>query len=99
MNKTEEEYANLLELRKRAGEIVWYAFEPVTIHLAKRTSYRPDFMVMLATGELQAHEVKGYWLDDARAKIKVAAEKMPLRFVAVKKRSKKAGGGFEEEWF
>jgi hypothetical protein len=28
---------------------------------------------MLADGQLQAHEVKGHWEDDARVKIKVAA--------------------------
>ena len=45
------------------------------------------------------HEVKGYWQDDAKVKIKVAAEMYPLRFVAVRKRAKKDGGGFSIEEF
>ena len=86
MNKTETRYANLLEAQKIAGKILWYGFEPMTLRLAKSTTYKPDFMVMTFDGHLEFHEVKGYWLDDARIKIKVAAEKFPMfRFVAVKK--------------
>jgi hypothetical protein len=40
--------------------------------LAKDTFYTSDFMVMLADGRLEAHEVKGFWQEDARAKIKIA---------------------------
>lgn len=47
--------------------------------------YTPDFFVMLASGALEAHEVKGFWQDDARVKIKCAADIYPLRFFAVKK--------------
>ena len=59
----------------------------------------PDFMVMLADGQLQAHEVKGYWTDDARVKIKVAAALFPIEFIAIKKKAKKDGGGWEKEMF
>ena len=74
MNKTESEYCQLLELRKRAGEIDWYRFEGIKLRLADNTFYTPDFAVMLSTGEMEMHEVKGFWTDDARVKIKVAAE-------------------------
>lgn len=40
-------------------------------------------LVMLADGRLQAQEVKGFWREDARAKIKIAAALFPLKFVAV----------------
>lgn len=99
MNKTESEYCQLLELRKRAGEIAWYRFEGVKLRLADNTFYTPDFAVMLSTGEMEMHEVKGFWTDDARVKIKVAAEQYPFRFIAVKPKAKKAGGGWEVEEF
>lgn len=99
MNKTESEYCQLLELRKRAGEVVWYRFEGVKLRLADNTFYTPDFAVMLSTGEMEMHEVKGFWTDDARVKIKVAAERYPFRFIAVKPKAKKAGGGWEVEEF
>lgn len=51
MNKTESAYCQHLELRKRAGEIVWYRFEGIKLRLADNTFYTPDFAVMLATGE------------------------------------------------
>lgn len=99
MNKTEAEYAQILELRKATGEVAWYAFEGVKLRLADKTFYTPDFAVMLSTGLLEMHEVKGHWMDDARVKIKVAAEQFPFRFLAVKKRAKRDGGGFAEEVF
>lgn len=61
--------------------------------------YTPDFAVMLADGVIEMHEVKGYWTEDARAKIKVAANKFPFRFVAVYKQAKKDGGGWRIEEF
>lgn len=98
-NSTEAEYAALLELRRQSGEIAWYAFEGVTFKLAADTRYTPDFAVMLADGRMEMHEVKGFWRDDAKIKIKVAAEMFPFRFVALKKRSKKSGGGWDVEEF
>lgn len=85
MNKTESAYAQLLETRKRLGEVAWYRFEGVKLRLADSTFYTPDFAVMLADGGLECHEVKGHWTDDARVKIKVAAEMYPLRFIAVRR--------------
>lgn len=99
MNKTEAAYAALLESMKHAGQIVWYSFEGMTFKLADNTRYTPDFAVMRADGLMEIHEVKGFWRDDGRVKIKVAAEMFPFRFIAVKKQSKKAGGGWEREVF
>jgi hypothetical protein len=99
MNKTEAEYSAFLNLRRMAGEVAWFKFEAVTLRLAKATTYKPDFLVMLADGSLECHEVKGFWQDDARVKIKVAAELYPFRFRAFKPRPKKSGGGWEEEAF
>lgn len=99
MNPTEAEYAKALERRKVAGEIAWYEFERITFKLADNTRYTPDFAVMLASGEIEIHEVKGFWRDDARVKIKVAADRFPFRFLAVSERSKKSGGGWDVEEF
>lgn len=94
MNRTEARYAQTLELRKVAGEIIDYQFEGVKLRLGKATWYTPDFMVILCDGTMEMHEVKGHWKDDARVKIKVAAERFPFRFVAVT--AKKGGWRVEE---
>lgn len=84
MNKTERKYADHLESLKMAGEIQHYAFDSMKFRLADKTFYSPDFIVLKANGELEAHEVKGHWEDDARVKIKVAASIHPIPFIAVK---------------
>lgn len=99
LNKTEEEYAATLQKRQWAGEVAWYRFEGVKLRLADNTFYTPDFAVMLSNGQMEMHEVKGFWTDDARVKIKVAADQYPFEFVAVRKQPKKDGGGWEEERF
>jgi len=48
---------------------------------------------MLGDSMLEAHEVKGYWQNDARAKIKIAADLYPLRFVAIRAKPNNDGGG------
>jgi len=102
MNKAEQRYAQHLELRRHTESEVFridaYWFEPVGLRLAKKTFYHPDFMVVLASGLVEFHEVKGHWEDDARVKIKVAANTYPhFRFLAVTARSKKDGGGWVVE--
>lgn len=98
-NKTEAAYEQLLASRKLAGEVAWWKFEGLKFRLADNTFYTPDFAVMLTDGQLEAHEVKGFWEDDARAKIKIAAAMFPLRFVAARPRKKSDGGGFVFEEF
>lgn len=99
MNKTEAAYAAHLEQRRMAGEVAWYRFEGLKFRLADSTFYTPDFAVMLSDGAMEAHEVKGFWQDDARAKIKIAADLYPFRFVAIKAKAKKDGGGWVVEEF
>lgn len=95
MNKTESAYADHLTARQIAGEVAWWKFEAVKLRLADATFYSPDFAVMHASGILEMHEVKGFWQDDARVKIKVAASLYPFQFIAIKR----AGKGWEEERF
>jgi hypothetical protein len=93
-NRTEAAYEAHLEVRKQAGEVAWFRFEGLKLRLADSTFYTPDFAVMLTSGALECHEVKGFWTDDARVKVKVAAEMYPFGFVVVKARAKRDGGGF-----
>jgi len=99
MNKTERSYACRLDQMKHAGKILWFGFEAIKLRLADNTFYTPDFAVMADDGVIELHEVKGFWTDDARVKIKVAADKFPFRFMAMKPRTLKAGGGWEVEEF
>jgi hypothetical protein len=99
MNRTEEAYARHLQQRQQAGEVAWFKFEGVKLRLAANTFYSPDFVVMLSNNEIELHEVKGFWQDDARAKIKIAADMFPFRIVAVKVLAKKYGGGWAVEEF
>ena len=100
MNKTEAAYAAHLDLLLAAGEILGWKFESVKLRLADLTWYTPDFLVQLPSREMEFHEVKGFWRDDARVKIKVAAETFPaFHFLAVQRRAKKAGGGWDVERF
>lgn len=99
MNKLEARYAADLEARKLAGEIRLYQFEALKLRLAKNTFLTPDFFVIADDGTVEIHECKGFWEDDARVKIKVAAETFPFRFLAIKARPKKDGGGWQFEEF
>lgn len=84
MNGTEAKYAQFLQEQKIAGEITLFKFESIKLRLADKTYYTPDFMVLDREGIITFHEVKGFWQDDARVKIKVAAEQFPeFGFVAV----------------
>lgn len=100
MNKLEAQYASeVLDRLKSAGEILEYWFERFTFKIADDCRYTPDFVVQTASGEMECHETKGYWEDDAKVKIKVAADLFPFRFVAIRRLPKKDGGGWQEQEF
>ncbi len=84
----------LTPLHHTKGIAGWWHPAP-KLFLAEKTFYTPDFLVW-RSGWLECHEVKGYWREDARVKIKVAAEHYPcLRFLAVEH----AGGRWRTEMF
>lgn len=97
MNGFERAYSEDLEKRKLVGEILFWRYEAIKIRLADNTFYTPDFMIMLPDGELEFHEVKGFWQDAGRVKIKVVADQYPFRFIAVTRQPKKLGGGWVVE--
>jgi len=94
MNRLEAEYAAMLDADWKAGRIVRFYFERVTLKLADDTRYTPDFMVVLPDGVIRLDEVKGFLEDDAWVKFKVAADLFPFTFRLAKKRPKKSGGGW-----
>jgi hypothetical protein len=95
MNRLEAQYATYLEGLKHGGDVVWYEFDAVKLRLAASTFYTPDFIVVTKALEVEVREVKGHWEDDARVKIKVAADKYPFRFVGITRK----GGEWIEEKF
>lgn len=80
MNGLERRYADHLNLRLAAGELDRWDYEPVTLKLAPRTTYTPDFRVILPDGTEEYHETKGFMRDDAHVKLKVAAAQHPYTF-------------------
>lgn len=97
MNKLEAAYAGILDAEKRLGIITWFGFEAVKLRLANSTHFTPDFAVVLPDGRMEFREVKGFWRDDARVKIKLAAELLPFRFCAVTR--ERGTGRWEMEVF
>jgi hypothetical protein len=91
MNRNEQAYNGYLAVRQATGEVVRFWYEPFKLRLADSTTYTPDFLVMMADGSLECHEVKGfkrkpsgkpgYWVEeDANCKTKIAAEMFPFIF-------------------
>jgi hypothetical protein len=101
MNGLEKKYAAYLDQRKSAGEILDWKFDEITVKLAEfKCRLTVDFWILMADRTIEAHDVKGHWEDDARVKIKVAADRhWWFTFVAVKAQAKKNGGGWDFERF
>jgi hypothetical protein len=102
MNLTESRFAEALQVRKLAGEILEWQFEAMTFKLAPDCRYTPDFMVLHEDGTIEYVDAKGGGPMDekSRVKIKTAAEKFwCFKWTIAKARTKKAGGGFELEAF
>lgn len=100
MNETEKRYARHLDELKLAGEVLWWRFEAMKFLLAPVTTLTPDFMVQLADGTIEYHDVKGakaIYEDDAKVKMKVAAASFPFTFRVVYPVKKADGGGWNIE--
>ena len=79
MNQTESRYAEYLTLQQRVGTILAWHWEPIKLKLGTnwKTTYTPDFFVITPDLLGEFHEVKGFMMDDAAVKIKVAAKQYP----------------------
>ena len=98
MNRWEQSYADHLALRQAAGEVRWFEFEAVRLLVTKpggrkRAFYKPDFFVVLASGECELHEVKGHWREAARLRVKLALDAYPWPVLICRK----VGGAWETE--
>ena len=80
--KAEQLWANRLQLLLLAGDILWWAREPVSLRLGHRCHYIPDFASVTPEGLFCFDEVKGtagWKLDDeSRTKWKSAGELYPF---------------------
>lgn len=83
MNKTEKHRAIQLEALKRDGQIREWWYEKITLKLADDTRYTPDMAIVENDGTLRFEEIKGFWREDSRVKIKVAASLFPCKFTAM----------------
>jgi hypothetical protein len=97
MNRLETAYWEYLCSLKARGEILDCMWQPLKLNLAPglACTYAPDFMVVRTDGVLEMHETKGFWRDDARVKLKVAAAKYPFVFVAVTRQRKNDPWAYE----
>ena len=75
----------MLQLRKLAGEILDWKFGCFKLRLADGAWYKTDFFVVLADGEIQCHETKGFMREAARVRLNVAADLYPFTFILVKR--------------
>jgi len=73
----EAEYAGTLELRYRAGEIVSYGYERITLVLPGLVRFTADFDAVLPDGTVEMHEVKGVLREVARDRLRSAVETYP----------------------
>jgi hypothetical protein len=94
MNQTESVYAEMLQARKLAGEVIDWQFEALKFRLADLCFYTPDFSVFLSDGTFEFVDAKGGGPMDDKSivKVKVAAERFPyFRFVIEKRLPRKLG--------
>lgn len=99
-NKTEEAYERHLEALKFAGKVLWFRFEGIKLRLADNTFLSVDFAVMAANGQMEMHDVKGgraVFQDDAKAKMKIAADNYPFVFKVAFPKDRKFSGWEVEE--
>lgn len=86
MNKLERAYSLHLADRRHAGEVWDYLFDAANFRLGERCFYKPDFLVFLADGSLEAHEAKGFMEEDALVKIRAFVDKFHVPLVLVRRR-------------
>lgn len=93
LNKTEAAFL----VKLRADKWAWVGVQAITLKLGDDCRYTPDFFT-ISEGHIVAWEVKGFWRDDARVKIKTAARAFPfIQFIAVTAKDRKFTGWNEEE--
>lgn len=81
-SKAERLYADRLEWRRQNFELVWWAYEPVTLVIVdangERCRYTPDFMALTPEATVWFYEVKGHLREAARLRFLTARERYPF---------------------
>ncbi len=77
-SKWEERFAQLLDIRQKAGEIKSWVYEGIHLRLPGDVMYRIDFVVQRWDGACEAVEIKGRMREPARIKLRQAVERYPL---------------------
>lgn len=101
-NRGERAYGLELSMQRNDGKVAWFAFQPVTLKLANDCRYTADYLVQYPDGSLELVDVKGrkgagYWCEeDAKIKIRVAADKFPMFKFVIAWPLKDGGWGREE---
>ncbi|TPW31824.1 DUF1064 domain-containing protein [Martelella alba] len=98
MNRTEARFASHLDALMTTGDLLWWRFEAIKLTLAKNTTITVDFATLPASGLLTMIDVKGskaIYTDDARAKMKIAADIFPFVFQVAYPKDKGAGWRIE----
>ena len=90
LNKLEQEYGKYLFALQKQGKVERFVYEGLILKIAASCTYKPDYYIIRSDGYIELHEVKGMWRDDARVKIKTAAQLYPeFIFRAVTKKNNK----------
>lgn len=82
-SKREARYAAELQLRKRAGEVVFW-LEQVPLHLPGKTKYVVDFVEFRADGSVRFVDVKGVETETFKLKKRQVEALYPLEIEVVK---------------
>lgn len=86
-NKLEQAFGLRLLSMLQREEIQWYAYEPIRLRLGEGSWYKPDFGALTKSDSFWLYEIKGFWREAARVRIKVAADRYPFfHFCAVTKK-------------
>ncbi len=100
-NLLEQAFSLHLQSMLQTGEIQWWKYQPLRLRIGRNKSgkaayYKPDHGALTAEGEFILYEVKGFWREAARVRIRVAAELFPFfRFIAATRQD----GAWEREEF
>lgn len=88
-NKWEETYAALLAMEQQAGIIKAWAYESMTLKLAKGKYHRIDFLIWELDGSIELAQIKGRFHKNIRASLtglKWAAQLNPWFKFTLKRR-------------
>ena len=95
-SRDEELFAGHLEQQRLSGHVFEWSYKAVKLRLGDGVWYTPDFRVINAEKTTIYYEIKGFLREAARVRLRTAAEKHPARFIMVRLRPKKHGGGWEQ---